>query len=328
MEHPLFFLLFNLSVLVLLLADLFVFHRKATVVTVRSALLWSGFWILLAMGLGVLIYYQHPRGEQAAMEYLAGYLIEKSLSVDNLFVFLLLFTAFKLPGQYQHRVLFWGVLGAIVMRVVFIYTGVELMQRVSWLIYVFGGILVFSGLKLLKDSGEPHIDLETNWVLRLMRRLFRVSNDYDGGKFFTHKNGLRYATPLLLVLVLIEVSDLIFAVDSIPAVLAVSDDFIIIYTSNIMAILGLRSLYFALAGIWRYFHYLSYGLAAILVFVGAKMLLAHTEYKVPITWSLVTIGGLLAVSVGASLLFPPKGKKLPVATEPDHKPEEDLISLK
>ncbi|HEX5083049.1 MAG TPA: TerC family protein [Blastocatellia bacterium] len=291
---------FGLFVLAMLALDLGVFHRESHVVKVKESLIWSGVWIVLALLFNLGLYYL--RGPQPALEFLTGYLIEKSLSVDNIFVFLLIFTYFRVPLRYQHRVLFWGVLGALIMRAILIALGISLIQHFHWVIYVFGAFLILTGVKMALGK-DKEIDPERNPALRLFRRFTPVTNDYRGGKFFVKQGGRRYATPLLIALLVVETTDLIFAVDSIPAILAITPDPFIIYTSNVFAILGLRALYFALAGVMKSFHYLHYGLSVILVFVGAKMLLADF-YKIPIGVALGAVAGILAISVIASLAFP------------------------
>jgi tellurite resistance protein TerC len=244
-------------------------------------------------------------GKVEAVEFLTGYIIEKSLSVDNIFVFVLIFSAFAVPAAYQHRVLFWGIIGALIMRAIFIFAGVALINKFHWIIYVFGIFLLYTGIKIAIQKGTK-INIENNRLLNLFRKYFPVTNNYHGAKFITKIDGKRFATPLMLVLILIETTDLIFAVDSIPAILAITDNPFIVYTSNVFAILGLRSLYFALAGILKYFHYLHYGLAAILVFVGIKMLITDF-YKFDPFVSLGIIAFILVVSIVLSILKPPKG---------------------
>jgi tellurite resistance protein TerC len=299
----LWWVLFNLFLLGMLALDLGVFHRKAHEVRVREALVWTGVWFALAMAFNVGIYFW--MGSQRAVEFLTGYLIEKALAVDNIFVFVMIFSYFQVPPRYQHKVLFWGVLGALIMRAGFIFAGVELIHRFHGMIYVFGGLLILTGLKMLWTKGQE-IEPEQNPVLRLVRRLVPVADRDEQGRFFVRSGSRWMATPLFLVLVLVEVSDLIFAVDSIPAILAITLDPFIVYTSNALAILGLRSLYFALAGLVEKFVYLHYGLAAILVFVGTKMLLADV-YKLPTTVSLGVIVAILASAVLASLVGQPRG---------------------
>ncbi len=294
---------FNLFVLAMLALDLGVFHRKQHTVKMKEALGWSAVWIVLALLYAVGVHYW--MGQQKALEFLTGYLIEKSLSVDNLFVFLLLFSYFRVKSEYQHEVLFWGILGALIMRAIFIAVGVTLITRFEWIIYIFGAILIYSGIKMaLKQEEEVHP--ERNPVLKLFRKFVPVTPDYEGGKFFVRREGRSFATPLFVVLLMVETTDLIFAVDSIPAVLAISQDPFIVYTSNVFAILGLRALYFALAGVMNLFHLLHYGLSLILVFVGAKMILAAWHIKIPIGIALAVVAGVLALSVVASLIWPKK----------------------
>ncbi len=295
--------IFNAFVLAMLALDLGVFHRKAHTVKMKEALTWSGVWIALALAYYVGIHFW--LGPQKALEFLTGYLIEKSLSVDNLFVFLLLFSYFRVAGEYQHEVLFWGILGALVMRAIFIAVGVTLIQRFEWIVYVFGAVLIYSGLKMAFEQ-EKEINPERNPVLRLFRRFMPVTEQYQGKKFFVIRDGRPWATPLLVVLIVVETTDLIFAVDSIPAVLAISHDPFIVYTSNVFAILGLRALYFALAGVMNLFHLLHYGLSVILVFVGAKMIASAWDIHLPIGVALAVVAGVLAVSIAASLVWPPK----------------------
>jgi tellurite resistance protein TerC len=303
--------LFNAFVVLMLVLDLFVFHRKAHVIRVREALAWVAFWVALALAFAVLLYFW--RGPRPAVQFLTGYVVEQSLSVDNLFVFLLLFAYFRVPGEYQHRVLFWGILGAVVMRIVFIVAGVALINRLHWVLYIFGAFLVYAGLKMSFKS-EEEVDPEKNLVLRLSRRFLPVSPELDGGKLFTRQGGRLLATPLFVVLLVVETTDVIFAVDSVPAVIGVikdpatglTDPFLA-YTSNIFAILGLRAMYFALAGLMGLFHLLHFGLAAILVFVGVKMVLPE-RYDLPPAATLSVIAGILALSVAASLLWPGKKK--------------------
>jgi tellurite resistance protein TerC len=293
---------FALFVLAMLALDLGVFHRESHEVKIREALIWSGVWIALALLFNLGLYYL--RGPEQALEFLTGYLIEKSLSVDNIFVFLLIFTYFRVPPRYQHRVLFWGVLGALLMRAILIALGITLIHRFHWVIYVFGAFLILTGVKMGLGK-DKEIRPERNPALRLFRRFAPVTDEYRDGKFFVKQDGRYFATPLLITLVVVETTDLVFAVDSIPAILAITPDPFIIYTSNVFAILGLRSLYFALAGMMRSFRYLHYGLSAILVFVGAKMLLADF-YKIPVGVALGVIACILAISVIASLASPRK----------------------
>lgn len=292
---------FTVFVLGMLALDLGVFHRKAHEVSVREALGWTAVWISLALvfNLGVYVWF----GSERALEFLTGYVIEKALSVDNIFVFIVVFSVFAVPAKLQHRVLFWGILGALVMRAIFIVLGAALLQRFHWVIYVFGAFLVFTGIKLLLHRGDE-VHPERNPLFKLFRRLVPSVGDFRDGRFTVVEAGKRYATPLLLVLVAIEATDIVFAVDSIPAIFAVTTDPFIVYTSNIFAILGLRALYFALAGMMGRFHYLKVGLSLVLVFVGVKMLLAGL-YEIPIPVSLGVIVALLAGAIVASFLREP-----------------------
>jgi tellurite resistance protein TerC len=289
---------FNAFVLLILALDLGVFHRKAHEVRLKEAAAWSAVWVCVALLFNAAIWMF--AGRQPALEFLTGYLVEKSLAVDNIFVIALIFSYFAVPQKYQHRVLFWGILGALVMRGGFIAGGAYALERWHWVIYLFGGILLLTGIKLAvrKDEG---FDPEHNPVLKLVRRIIPVSAAYDGQRFFTRQNGRKVATPLLLALVMVEVTDLVFAVDSIPAIFAVTRDPFLVYTSNVMAILGLRSMYFLLAGIVHRFVYLKVGLALVLVFVGAKMMLVDV-FKVPTLASLAVIATLIGGSIAASLL--------------------------
>jgi len=285
----------------MLVLDLGVFHRRAHTVKFREALAWSGAWIVLAAIFAVVIFFWH--GRTPALEFVTGYVIELSLSVDNLFVFLLIFRFFQVPAIHQHKVLFWGILGALIMRAIFIAAGVSLIQRFHWIIYAFGAFLVYSGIKLFFQE-EAEIHPEKNPVLRLFRRWVPVTKDYVGNKFFVRSAGL-YATPLFVVLLVVETTDLLFAVDSIPAILAITRDAFIVYTSNVFAILGLRSMYFALAGMMEMFRYLHYGLSLVLISVGAKMLLSH-YFEIPTPVALAAVAGVLAISVIASMANPKK----------------------
>jgi tellurite resistance protein TerC len=294
-----FWVLFNGFVLVMLALDLWVFHRPGHTVKFREALSWTIGWILLAIAFAALVYFWH--GRQTAVEFTTGYIIELSLSVDNLFIFLLIFRYFKVPSDYQHKVLFWGIVGALVMRGVFIVVGIGLIRRFHWIIFVFGAFLVYSGIRLLGKK-EAEIDPKKNPVVRLFRRLIPVTADYEGDRFLVRRSKL-HATPLLVVLVLVEVTDLLFATDSIPAVLAITLKPFVVYTSNVFAILGLRSLYFVLAGMMEAFHYLHYGLAVVLIFVGGKMLVAD-YFEIPTVWALGAVGGVLLISMAASVVNP------------------------
>jgi len=292
-----FYIGFTAFVLAMLALDLGVFHRKAHVVTPKEAGMWVGIWMTLAFLFAAGIYLWS--GADNALLFLTGYLIEQSLSVDNIFVIVMIFSYFRVPKKYEHRVLFWGILGALVMRAIFIGLGSFLIQKVSWILYVFGAFLIFTGARMAMKR-EDEFD-EHNVILRLARRYLRVSNEYDGQHFFTVQNGKRLATPLLPVLLVVEVTDLIFAVDSIPAIFAVTTDAFLVYTSNIFAILGLRSMYFLLSGIVHRFVYLQYGLSVILVFVGLKMIAADFVH-VPTPLSLGVIVLALGVSIVASVV--------------------------
>jgi tellurite resistance protein TerC len=289
---------FNIFVLAMLALDLGVFHRRAHVIKIKEALVWSAVWIALALLFNLGIYFW--RGPETALEFLTGYLIEKSLSVDNIFVFLLIFSYFGVPTLYQHKVLFWGILGALIMRAVFITAGITLIEKFHWTIYLFGAFLVLIGIKMALQK-ERKIQPERNPLLRLFRRCVPVAEDYAEGRFFVRRAGRYLATPLFIVLIVVETTDVIFAVDSIPAILAITLDPFVVYTSNVFAILGLRALYFALAGVMELFHHLHYGLSAVLVFVGIKMLLADL-YKIPVSIALSVVAGILLVSVMASIL--------------------------
>ena len=291
---------FTAFVIVLLVLDLLVFHRKAHEVRVREALMWTVIWIALAAAFGALVHVWY--GPERALEFYTGYVIEKALSVDNLFVFLVIFSAFKVPSAYQHRVLFWGILGAMIMRAIFVLAGAALIQQFHAILYVFGAFLLITGIKLLLHRGGE-VDPTRNPVLRWFQRLVPTVSEYRGSRFTVVEHGKRYATPLLLVLVTVEASDVVFAVDSVPAIFGVTEDPFIVYTSNIFAILGLRALFFVLAGAMERFHYLSVGLALVLMFIGTKMLIAGW-YHVPIGLSLGIILALLAGSVVASLVRP------------------------
>ncbi len=305
---------FNVFVLFMLALDLGVFHRKAHVVTFRESIAWTVVWVTLALvfNLGVA----HYMGDAKGLEFFTGYVIEKSLSVDNVFVFALLFSYFAVPPLYQHKVLFWGIIGALVMRAIMIALGAKLISEYTWIIYVFGVFLILTGIKMIVKR-EEEIHPERNPIVRWFKKLMPVTPDYRGNKFFVRENGVRYATPLFIVLLLVEFTDLIFAVDSIPAIFAVTSDPFIVYTSNVFAILGLRSLYFALAGVMDKFHYLKVGLGVVLAFVGVKMLLGHSPWKIDTHVSLGVIVVVLASSVIASLVWPRKPKITAMVTAGD-----------
>ena len=293
-------LVFSFLVLGMLALDLWVFNRKAHEIKLREAMTWSVVWIGLALlfNLGVSVW----QSRQAGLEFLTAYLIEKSLSVDNLFVFLLIFNYFRVPASYQHGVLFWGILGALIMRAVFIAAGIALIHQFHWVIYVFGAFLIITGLKFAFEK-DKELHPERNPILRVFKRVFPTTTQYEGSRFFVKRGAQWIATPLFVVLLVVETTDIIFAVDSIPAVLAISHDPFIVYTSNVFAILGLRALYFALAGMMALFHHLHYGLAAILMFVGVKMVIADL-YKIPIGVSLGVVAGLLIMAIVASVIWP------------------------
>ena len=295
-----FWIGFNAFVLAMLALDLGVFHRKAHVVRAREAATWTAVWVALALLFCAGLYYF--KGTEPALTFLTGYLIEESLSVDNIFVIVMIFAYFKVPAEHQHRVLFWGILGALIMRGLFIGLGTFLIEQFHWIIYVFGALLVITGVRMAIRHDE-HFDAAQNPVLKLTRRFLPVTDQYHGKNFFVRENGRRLATPLMVVLILVEFTDLIFAIDSIPAIFAVTTDPFIVYTSNIFAVLGLRSLYFLMARVVHRFHHLKYGLAIILVFVGIKMLIEKWVHF-PIWVSLVVILVVLTGSIIASLIFP------------------------
>ena len=303
MEHDaLLWSAFGALVVVMMTLDLGVFHRRSHEIGFKEAAAWSMVWIGLALGFGALVW--HVRGRHSALEFLTGYIIEESLSVDNLFVFLLIFSYFAVPARYQHGVLFWGIFGAMAFRAVFIVAGVALIERFAWVIYVFGAILIVSGVKMGVEKAKE-IHPEQNLILRLFRKLVPVTQEYDGARFFVRRAGQVFATPLFLVVLVVETTDLIFAVDSIPAVLAITLNAFIVYTSNVFAVLGLRSMYFALAGMMDLFHYLHYGLSVVLIFIGIKMLGSYYVH-IPTVWALATVLLVLGVSILASLLNPQK----------------------
>ncbi|HEY5592576.1 MAG TPA: TerC family protein [Paludibacter sp.] len=306
-----FWIGFIVFVLIMLSLDLFVFHKKDTAVKVKEALLWSLFWIGLAVVFNIGVYFvvgnmsSIELGKQKALEFLTGYLIEESLSVDNLFVFIMIFGFFKIAPKFQHKILFWGIIGAIIMRAVFIFAGVALIQRFVWVMYIFGTFLIYTGIKMLFEKEDAEFDPNQNLVIRVFKKIMPVTEDMSVPRFFVKKNKIIYATPFFVVLLFIEVSDLIFAVDSIPAVLSVSKDPFIVYTSNIFAILGLRSLYFALHGIMAYFHYLKYALSGILTFIGIKMCLNELADELDSTFNIsnFTSLGVIVAFLTASILL-------------------------
>ncbi len=297
---------FNLFILLLLIIDLKVFNRKPHEITIKESLLWSGVWIgvSLLFNIGVFFWFGHD----SALQFFTGYLIEKSLSVDNLFVFLLLFSYFKVPPRYQHKVLFWGILGALIMRGLLILLGAALISRFHWILYIFGLFLVVTGIKMALQSEEKEVHPERNIVVRFFKKFFPVTAGYHEEKFFVKTGGKRYGTLLIIVLIVIETTDLLFAVDSIPAIFAITQDPFIIYTSNVFAILGLRSLYFALAGMMDLFYYLRHGLSVVLTFIGFKMLLMGI-IDIPIVIALSVVGGVLVLAVLASIVRARRQKK-------------------
>jgi tellurite resistance protein TerC len=293
LNQTLFWALFTLVVVALLGLDLGLQRRKEAI-SVRKALVWSAIWIAFAVVFGVVLYFW--QGRTASLEFATAYVIELSLSIDNLFIFLIIFRYFQVPSSDQHKVLFWGIVGAVIMRGIFIFAGVPLLRRFDWLMYGFGAFLIYSGIRF--DAGSE-IDPEKSSALKVFQRFIPVTEDYEGGKFLVRRGARLYATPLLVVLLLIESTDLLFATDSIPAVLAISLNFTVIFTSNICAILGLRSMYFALAGMMEVFEYLHYGLAGVLIFIGIKMMIGH-YYQIPTRVALPVVGTILLISVLAS----------------------------
>lgn len=299
---------FHILVFIMLAIDLGASSRKTKETEVKEAMIWSAIWISVALAFNVFVYYW--KGLESATNFLAGYLVEKSLSVDNLFVFVLIFSYFKVPPVYQRKVLFWGILGALIMRAIFIVAGVQIISYFSWVMYIFGAFLVFTGIKLVTEK-DKEIDPENNPLLKLFRKIIPIKTDYGVGKFLVKENGTWYATQLFVVLIVVETTDVIFAVDSVPAILGIVNppDTFIVYTSNVMAILGLRALYFALAGIMGMFHYLAYGLSAILVFIGIKMIIAQLGYHIPTVIALGTVAAILIISIVISIMFKPAEEK-------------------
>ena len=312
---------FVVCVIVFLALDLGVFHRRAHVVRFREALLWTSIWFCLAMLFGVWL--KSARGQKEGLQFVTGYLIELSLSMDNVFVIALIFSYFRIPSEYQHRVLFWGILGALIMRGFMIGIGVALITYLNWILYVFGALLVFSGIKMM--FVETEVEPEKSWVIRLVRKFYPVAPQLDGQNFLTHWNGRRALTPLALVLLMVETTDLIFAVDSIPAVFAVTKVPFIVFTSNVFAILGLRSLYFVLAGAINYFRYLKVGLSVVLIFIGVKMLIDPGEspprwwfqYDIPTSTSLIAVASIIVLSMIASVISAQREKRRKVTPTPD-----------
>lgn len=301
-----FWIGFHIFIFLMLALDLGVFHKHTHKVPVKEAVIWTFVWISLALMFNIFVYLEF--GKTKALEFLTGYVIEYSLSVDNIFVFILIFSYFAVKDQYQHKILFWGILGALIMRGIFIFAGVALINRFHWIVLIFGGFLVFTGIRMLFQR-DQEVDPEKNPIVRFFKKFLPVTHSMHGDKLIIRQNNRLYATPLFLVLLIIESSDLIFAVDSIPAILAISQDRFIVYTSNIFAIMGLRSLYFAIAGIMGYFRYLKVGLAFVLTFVGLKMLAGFLNFEIPIVLSLLIILTILTFSILASVVFIKKIKE-------------------
>ncbi len=329
-------------VLLMLALDLGVFHRHAHRVRIREALVWSGVWIGLALlfNAGIFLFWGDIQpgstytNSEAGYAFLAGYLVEKALSVDNLFVFLIIFSYFRVPDELQHRVLFWGIIGALIFRALFIGTGALLLERFHWMMIVFGVFLVFTGIKLAVTH-DHDFDPGQTPLMRMFRRMMPVTPEFHGQKFFTHINGRLWATPLFLTLLVVEFTDVIFALDSIPAIFAITPDPFIVFTSNVFAILGLRALYFALSGLMQMFQYLSYGLAAVLVFVGVKMLYGYAEESffpswphMPVGLSLGVIFGILALAVIISIRYAPPQEEIQEAIEEEEREIEEDVEEK
>ena len=296
----LWWIIFGVFILGMLALDLGIFNRKVHVIKMKEAMLWTSFWIMLALFFGAGVYYFY--GHSKALEFFTAYIIEYSLSIDNLFVFLLIFRFFNVPPAYEHKALFWGILLALITRGVFIFAGVALINKFHWIMYIFGAFLIFTGIKMALNK-ETEVHPEKNIAIKMLRYFIPVTKEFQEAKFFIIKNGKRFATPMLAVLLALETTDILFAVDSIPAVLAISTDPFIVYTSNVFAILGLRSLFFAISGLMKLFHLLHYGLSAILSFVGVKMLIADF-FHVPIGISLAVISSILVISIVASIIWP------------------------
>lgn len=300
-----FWILFNVFVLALLVLDLFVLNKKNHVLSIKEALWWSAFWVALAVLFNLGIYFFHPRHKDAAIEFLVGYLIEESLSVDNLFVFMLIFNYFRVPPQYQRKVLFWGIIGALVLRAAFIIIGVTLINKIAIIKYILGGFLVFTGINMV-GTKDSEINPQKNPIIKMINKIIPVTKRYHEDKFFVKIRKIWFATPLFIVVLVVETTDVIFALDSIPAILGITNEAFILYTSNVFALLGLRSLYFALAGIMELFHFIHYGLAVILSFIGLKLVVEYWHIKIDTVYSLFIVAGILAVSILLSILFPQK----------------------
>jgi tellurite resistance protein TerC len=305
MKQLLLWIGFVTFIICMLVLDMLVLQKKNREISIKEAILWTLFWIVLSLIFDVGIYFY--MGFNYALEFLTGYLIEKSLSMDNIFVFIIIFAYFDIPAKYQHKVLFWGILGAIVMRGAFIFAGVALIRELHWVVYILGAFLVYIGVRMAVKK-EKEIHPEKNPVLRAFSKLLPVVPEYKGEKFFIKKAGKICATPLIIVLIVIETTDIVFAIDSIPAILSITVHPFIVFTSNVFAILGLRALYFAISGVMRLFSYLHFGLSAILVFVGVKMLITDF-YKIPVSIALIAVGGILIISIMLSILFPPSKER-------------------
>lgn len=293
------FIIFNIAVIGLLLFDLLVLHKRQKTISVKNALVQTAFWVSLAVAFGIWIYVD--RGSRDSLAFFTGYLIEESLSVDNLFVFILIFSFFKIPQDLQHRVLFWGIFGALIFRALFILVGIELIHHFHFLLYAMGAFVIIAGIRIFFQKEEDETNLEETFLFKTLKKIIPTTNEFHGERFFILEKGKRLATPLFLALILIEVSDVVFALDSIPAVLSISQDPFIVYTSNIFAILGLRALYFALAGVMQLFHYLKFGLAIILIFIGTKIIMAEF-YEIDIIWALLIVAAVLFGSILLSIL--------------------------
>lgn len=318
-QQTLLWIGFNVFVVVMLYLDLFVFNRKSHVIKVKEALWWTAMWVSIALAFNGLIWYLE--GSAKALDFLTCYLVEESLSVDNLFVFLMLFTYFRTPTAFQHKVLFWGIIGAIFFRVLFIFLGITIIEKFHFATYILGGFLIFTAIKMFFSSDDEPMNPEDNIATKLLSKIMPVTQFYDGSKFFTIQNGKRFATPLFIVLLVVETTDIIFATDSIPAILAITRDPFIVYSSNILAVMGLRSLYFALAGVMELFHYLHHGLSLILLFIGVKIILAN-HYPIETWIALVVVAGVLLGSIVLSLMFPEKTKV------PPHHPHDAPFPVK
>ena len=311
-DQPLVWGVFGLLVSAMLALDLGILGGRDKTISIKEALVWSVIWVAVALAFNAGIYYFE--GAESGLNFLAGYLIERALSLDNIFVFLVIFSYFKVSSLHQYKVIFWGIIGALVLRAVFIAAGIALIAKFHWLIYAFGALLVWTGIKMALCRGEE-MDLEANPVVRFCRRFIPLTSGYEGDRFFVRREGKRLATPLFLVLLVVSVMDVVFAVDSVPAVFAITINPFIVFSSNVFAVLGLRALYFALAGLMQLFHYLHYGLAMILAFVGVKMLLTYFDLDIPVVTALGVLALILAVSVIASILYPQ-----PAPPDPVHQP--------